>query len=79
MKYCVIKDTATVVDGSENPAEVMALNAENAGITSFEILAEEEFEARKTQELTPTLEPTTEERLEALEMAMLDMILGGGL
>lgn len=53
MKYCVKAGTAIVIDGSENPAEIMAQNAQNAGITDFEILTEEEYLARKANEPTP--------------------------
>jgi len=53
MKYCVIKDTTTVIDGSENPAEIMAQNAQNAGIVDFEILTKEEYGARKALEPIP--------------------------
>lgn len=76
MKYCVIKNTTKVIDGSENPIEIMLQNAENAGFTEaeVEILTEEEYEARKALEPTPPQEPTAEERLTALEEVML-MIL----
>ena len=53
IKYCVIKGTATVIDGSANSAEIMASNAQNAGITDFEILTEEEYQARKALEPIP--------------------------
>jgi len=53
MKYCVIKNTTTIIDGSDNPDEIMAQNAQNAGITDFEILTEEEYLARKANEPTP--------------------------
>lgn len=79
MKYCVIKNTTTVIDGSENPQEIMFQNALNAGFTAeeVEILTEEEFETRKT--LEPVVQqPLTEEqqRLLDLETAMTQ-ILGG--
>lgn len=76
MKYCVMKNTTTVIDGSGNPAEIMLQNAENAGYTEseVEILTEHEYEARKELEPIPPQEPTAEERLTALEEVML-MIL----
>lgn len=77
MKYCVVKDTTTIIDGSNNSAEIMAQNAQNAGITDFEILTEEEYQARKVSEPVPQQEPTAMERIEALEAAMLEVILGG--
>ena len=77
MKYCVIKDTTTVIDGSDNTVEIMAQNAQNAGITDFEILTEEEYQARKVSEPVPQQEPTAVERIEALEAAMLEVVLGG--
>jgi len=79
MKYCVIKDTTTIIDGSENTQEVMLKNAENAGFAEaeVEILTVEEFEARKALEPLPPQEPTAEERLQSLEDAMLFLTLGG--
>lgn len=79
MKYCVLKDTTKVIDGSDNPQEIMLQNAENAGFTAeeVEILTEEEFEARKALEPISPQEPTEKERLEALEQAMLEMVMGG--
>lgn len=79
MKYCVIKDTTKVIDGSENPTEIMLQNAQNAGFTEneVEILAEEEYEARKELEPKPTELPSLEDRLQALEQIELDRILGG--
>lgn len=76
MKYCVIKNTTKIIDGSENLQEVMLQNAENAGFTAeeIEILTEEEFEVRKALEPTPPQKPTAEERLTVLEEVML-MIL----
>jgi len=69
MRYCVIKGTTKVIDGSENPDEIMALNAQNAGITDFEILTEEEYETRKANE--PVSPETEIERLKA-ELAETD-------
>jgi hypothetical protein len=79
MLYCVIKNTTTVIDGSENPLEIMIQNAQNAGFTEaeVEILTEEEYLARVEAEPKPPQPPTEGERLEALELAMLDMVLGG--
>ena len=79
MKYCVVKDTIKVIDGSDNPLEIMLQNAQNAGFTEseVEILTEEEYQARvESEPVEPSL-PTLEERLEALETAMLDIVLGG--
>lgn len=79
MRYCVIKNTTKVIDGSENPIEVMLQNAQNAGFTAeeVEILTEEEYEERVKNEPKSPQEPTQEERLEALEMAVLELVLGG--
>lgn len=79
MKYCVIKNTTKIIDGSENPQDVMLQNALNAGFTAeeVEVLTEEEFEARKALEPLPPHEPTAEERLQSLEDAMLFLTLGG--
>jgi len=74
MKYCVIKNTTKVIDGSENPLEIMLQNAINAGFTEneVEILTEEEYQARKELEPKPLQEPTLEERLSALEALELE-------
>lgn len=81
MKYCVIKDTTKVIDGSENPLDTMLQNAQNAGFTEDEvdILTEEEYLARRELESISEI-PLTEEqqRLLDLEMAMA-AILGGGM
>lgn len=79
MRYCVIKNTTKVIDGSENPIEVMLQNARNAGFTAeeVEILTEEEYEERVKNEPKSPQKPTQEERLEALEMAVLELVLGG--
>jgi tetrahydromethanopterin S-methyltransferase subunit H len=73
MKYCVVKNTVTVIDGSDNSEEVMIQNAINAGFTEsqVEILTKEEYETRlASQPIQPTL-PTLEERISALEEAQL--------
>lgn len=79
MKYCVVKDTTKVIDGSDNPIEIMLQNAQNAGFTDVEveILTEGEYQTRLENEHKPLQPPTVEERLEALEMAMLELALGG--
>lgn len=79
MRYCVIKNTTKVIDGSENPDDIMFQNARNAGFAEaeVEILTEEEYQVRKATEPKPPQMPTTEERLEALEVAMLELVLGG--
>jgi hypothetical protein len=79
MKYCVIKNTTKVIDGSNNPDSIMLQNAVNAGFTEaeVEILTEAEYEAREALEPVPSQPPTAEERIEALELAMLEVVLGG--
>jgi hypothetical protein len=79
MRHCVIKDATKVIDGSDNPIEIMLQNAQNAGFTAeeVEILTEEEYQARKVLEPIPPQEPTDKERLEALEQAMLEIVMGG--
>lgn len=48
MQYCVIKNTTIVIDGSENPEEIMLQNAVNAGYSELEveILTESEYKAK---------------------------------
>ncbi len=53
MRYCVVKGTVKVIDGSDNPPEIMAQNAQNAGISDFEILTEEEYQVRKANDPVP--------------------------
>ncbi len=79
MNYCVVKESIKVIDGSENSHEIMLQNATNAGFTDaeVEILTDEEYQARKALEPMPPQPPSEAERLEALEQAMLEMILGG--
>lgn len=76
MRYCVIKNTTKVIDGSENPQEIMLQNAVNAGFkeSEVEILTEEEYLARVENEPKPLPLPTAEERLEALEMVLLELL-----
>lgn len=88
MKYCVIKDTTRIIDGSENPIETMLLNAINAGFeeSEVEILTEEEYQARKELEPDEPL-PKTEidilreenealkKRLDEHSLAMLTLTL----
>ena len=73
MRYCVVKDTTTVIDGSENIEEIMMQNAESAGYTKeqIEILTEEEYQTRvdSLPKETPSL--TLEERISMLENLQL--------
>lgn len=72
MKYCVIKNTTTVIDGSDNPKEIMVQNALSAGFTELqvEILTETDYLARKALEPTQTPQPTDAERLASAEKAI---------
>jgi hypothetical protein len=76
MDYCVIKNTTTVIDGSENEEEIMLENARNAGYTEneVEILTEEEYKTRVLNIPKPPQPPTTDERLAAVEEALLMII-----
>lgn len=76
MKYCVIKNTATVIDGSDNADTVMIQNAANVGFTAdeIEILAEEEYQQRLASIPQSPKPPTQAERIEALEAAMLALL-----
>ena len=67
MRYCVIKNTTTVIDGSENSIEIMLQNAQNAGFSESEvdILTEEEYQARKDLEPIAPQSPTETEQLRA--------------
>lgn len=75
MKYCVVKNTLIVIDGSENLEEVMYENALSAGFTEdkVEILTEEEYQLR-VSERSEQIILSIEERLEALETLMMGVI-----
>lgn len=74
MKYCVVKNTVKIIDGSNNQLEIMLQNAQNAGFAEneVEILTEEEYQARKELEPEHPKEPSLEERLSALETLELE-------
>lgn len=76
MKYCVIKNTTKIIDGSKNPIEIMLQNAQSAGFTEdeIEILTEEEYQVRKDAESKPIQEPNQEERIQALEQVLLEIL-----
>lgn len=59
MKYCVIKNTITVIDGSSNSDGIMRKNALSAGIAEFEILTEDEYKDR-VESLPLVPQPQTE-------------------
>lgn len=65
MRYCVVKDTTTVIDGSLNTDDVMLQNAINAGFTNnqVEILTQEQFDIRKAIEPLPEPVPSETEIL----------------
>ncbi|HSN66760.1 MAG TPA: hypothetical protein VLS94_08970 [Fusibacter sp.] len=48
MNYCVVKNTISIIDGSENSKEIMINNAKQAGfdVLKIEILTKEQFEKR---------------------------------
>lgn len=75
MKYCVIKNTITVIDGSDNSDEIMRENALSAGIAEFEILIEEEFKAR-VESLPPVPQPPTELKVLQDEVAIVEEVQG---
>ena len=78
MKYCVIINTTTVIDGSENSEEIMLKNAENSGYSKeqIEILTDEEYKTRVDSSPKPTPEQTIEDRISDVEMILAE-ILGG--
>ena len=77
MKYCVIKNTTKIIDGSVNPIEIMLQNAQNAGFTEseVEILTEEEYRARVELEPKPIPPMTESERITLLEQATNDLVM----
>lgn len=79
MRYCVIKNTTIVIDGSNNSTEIMLINANNAGFTELEveILTEEEYQERLESEPMPPETPTDAERIDMLENMILLMMMEG--
>jgi len=75
MKYCVIKNTTTIIDGSKNPIEVMYKNATSAGFSEseVEILTAEEYGARKALEPTEPKSPTIEEQLAEKDKQIIEL------
>lgn len=78
MKYCVTKNTTKIIDGSNNPIEIMLQNAKNAGFTETEVdvLTEEEYQQRLENEPKPPQSPSFEVRLQSAEKTIL-ILLGG--
>ena len=74
MKYCVIKDTTKVIDGSDNPMEIMLQNAQSAGFVEadIEILTAEEYEVKKALEPIPPHPPSPEEKITQLEQSLAE-------
>lgn len=68
MRYCVVKNTTVIIDGSENHDEIMYKNAQSSGFTTdqIEILTQEQYEARKAIGPIPN-PPTDKERIIILE------------
>ena len=67
MRYCVLKGTVTVIDGSENLDDMMMQNAVNAGFTvdQVEILNDADFKLRDDSILKPVVPKTELELLKA--------------
>lgn len=85
MRYCVIKDTTTVIDGSRNADNIMLQNAINAGFIAeqVEILNQQQYEERKSTEPKPEPEINEVEKLRLeqaqanAELVQLIMTMGG--
>ena len=81
MRYCVIKNTATIIDGSLNNTDVMLRNAVNAGFTEgqVEILTPEQFYDRKALEPPPPPQPSQDEILKAkIETETINLLIDLG-
>ena len=79
MKYCVVKYTVNVIDGSINNKTIMLQNAINIGFSEneVEILTEEEYQARVELEPKPIEEPSIEERVKTTEETIMMLLMGG--
>ena len=77
--YCVVRGTTKVIDNTSRTVEFMLQNAQNAGFSEneIEILTEEEYLQRLESEPKLPQVPTAEDRIEALELALLEVVLGG--
>ena len=77
LRYCVIKDTTKIIDGSANSLEIMLQNAQNTGFSEseVEILTEEEYMERVELEPKPVPPPSVKERLAVAEET-INIILG---
>lgn len=66
-----------MIDGSDNPIEIMLQNAQNAGFAEMEveILTEEKYKARVELEPIPEQPLTDKERIAQLEQ-IIDVMLG---
>lgn len=80
MKYCVIKNTTKVIDGSDNPIEFMLKNAQNAGYSEseVEILSKEEYEARKALEPKSPIVNQDEVLKSKIEVATINTLIDLG-
>lgn len=80
MKYCVIKDTTKVIDGSENPIGIMLQNAQNAGFTETEvdILTVEEYQKRKASEPQPVVVDQDEILKAKIELTTINTLIDLG-
>lgn len=82
MKYCVIKNTVRLIDGSDNPEEVMYKNALNSGFKAeeVEIITEEEFQLRVDNTPKPPVPKTDLEVLkDTVDRILLAQLLEGGM
>lgn len=85
MNYCVIKekDTNLVYMSLENSSDIetMTENAVNVGLdlskVDVVVLSKNEYENLKKLEPKPVPQPSETERIEALEKALLELVLGG--
>ena len=84
MRYCVVKDTLTIIDGSLNSNEIMIKNALECGYNKnqIEVLTEEEYQNRIL--INPRPIPKTEmelikEKQEMQDKAILELstLIGG--
>jgi len=75
-RYCVVKNTTTVIDGSINAVEIMLQNAVNAGLveTEIEILTEEEYRQRLAENPVETPKPQPQILQETVDQLVLDSL-----
>lgn len=73
MRYCVKKDSCIVIDGSNNPQDIMIENSISAGfkVDEVEIITEEEYVKRVEVNKAEVVQQPTQQEILSKELAIL--------